>query len=141
MTNPNQNYLDIINPASKTIFGREPAFWTMAVQAVLVFGVAFGLNLTDTQTGAIVILVNAVMGVALAVLVRPINVAVFNTLAQAVLTAVVAFGLGFTASQIGAISGMVGLLLSYLAVRPQVVPLATLKTGMTETQPNLPAGV
>ena len=141
MTDPDRNYLNIINPARKTIFGQEPAFWTMAIQAALVLLVSFGLNLSDTQTGAIIIAVNAVMGVALAVLVRPINIAVFSTLIQAALTFVTAFGLAFTPQQIGALTAFAGVVFSLIAIRPQVVPLATLKLGNTSVQPNLPPGV
>jgi hypothetical protein len=133
--------LSKVIPASKTIWGHEPAWWTAVAQAGIIFIVTFWIHLTDVQTGAIIAVVNAVMGTLLALLVRPINVAVFNTLAQAIITLVMTFGLDFPSHNIGAVSGLLGMVLSYTAVRPQVVPVLTLTRGLTETQPNLPAGV
>ncbi len=43
------------------IFKREPALIIGAVQAAIVLGVAFGLNLTTGQTGAILTCVTAVL--------------------------------------------------------------------------------
>lgn len=126
--------------ARKTIFGQEPAFWTMFVQALLVLLVSFGLNLTEVQTGAIIAVVNGVLGVVLAFATRPINIGVFVTLFQVLFTLIATFGLNITTEQIGSATAFLGLIL-FLFVRQQVVPLATLKLGQTETQPGLPPGV
>lgn len=50
---------------------REPAAWVGAVSSVLALLVAFGLDLTDAQVGAILAIVPAVMAVAIRAQVRP----------------------------------------------------------------------
>lgn len=130
----------VVVPAKKTIFGQEPAFWTMFTQALLILLVSFGLNLSEVQTGAIIAVVNGVLGLALAFGTRPINIGVFVTLFQVLFTLIATFGLQVTSEQIGSATSFLGLIL-FLLVRQQVVPTATLKMGQTETQPNLPPGV
>lgn len=127
-------------PARKTIWGQEPAFWTMFAQALIVLLVAFGLNLTQNQTGAIIAVVNGVIGVILAFSTRPINVGVFVTLFQVLFTLIATFKLDITTEQIGSATAFLGMIL-FLLVRQQVVPLKTLQSGQVETQPGLPAGV
>jgi len=45
------------------VFGREPVLILTAVQAALALAVAFGLDLSNEQTGAIIALSAAVLGV------------------------------------------------------------------------------
>jgi hypothetical protein len=45
-----------------TLWGREPAMIVAFVQAIIVLGVAFGLNLTVDQTGAILAVTAIVLG-------------------------------------------------------------------------------
>lgn len=45
-----------------TIFGREPALILAAVGAVIALAIAFGLDLTQAQQGAITAVVIAVLG-------------------------------------------------------------------------------
>lgn len=45
-----------------TLWGREPAMIVAFVQAIIVLGVAFGLNLTADQIGAILAVVAIVLG-------------------------------------------------------------------------------
>lgn len=140
MTQPYTPLTGEVIPARKTIFGQEPAFWTMFVQALLVLLVSFGLNLSQNQTGAIIAVVNAILGLALAFGTRPINIGIFVTLFQVVFTLTATFGLKVNTEQIGAATAFLGLIL-FLFVRPQVVPTRTLALGRTETQPGLPPGI
>lgn len=107
------------------IFKREPAFWAGAVSTVLTLIVAFGLDLSVEQTGAIVAAVQAVGAAYVAWRVRPIQPAIFNGAAQALITLVIAFGLNLTPEQVGALMGAVSLILGYVGVRPQVTPLSS----------------
>jgi 4-hydroxybenzoate polyprenyltransferase len=47
----------------RTLWGREPALILAAVQAVVALAVAFGLDLTAEQTGALLAVTAAVLGV------------------------------------------------------------------------------
>jgi hypothetical protein len=44
------------------LWGREPAMFVAVVQTILALGVAFGLNLTAVQTGAILAATSALLG-------------------------------------------------------------------------------
>lgn len=46
----------------QTLWGREPAMVIALVQAALVLGVSFGLHLTPEQSGAILAVTAAVLG-------------------------------------------------------------------------------
>lgn len=43
------------------MFGREPVLWLAALRAIVVLGTAFGLQLSAEQTGAIYLVLEAVL--------------------------------------------------------------------------------
>jgi len=83
------------------IFGYEPAVIVYALNAAVALLVSFGLPLSHDQTGAITLVVTAVLAAVVAAMTRPVVVSTITGAAASVLTAVAAFGLHLTGDQIG----------------------------------------
>lgn len=80
------------------LFKREPSFWLGLVQAVLSLLVALKVvHLNDTQTGLVLAVVSGVIGIAVALSVKPFQWPLLSGLASAVVALVV--GLGFNVDQ------------------------------------------
>ncbi|NJP24476.1 hypothetical protein FLW53_09690 [Microbispora sp. SCL1-1] len=105
------------------IFNREPAVWVYAVNSLVALLVAFGLNLSQEQTGAITTIATGVLAAVVAVLTRPFVVSALTGAVGTVLTAVAAFGLELSSDQIGAFVTALGVVLS-LVLRMNVTPAA-----------------
>lgn len=106
-----------------TIFGREPAVWVYAINSLVALAVAFGLDLSPEQTGAITTIATGVLAAVVAVLTRPFVVSALTGAVGTVLTAVAAFGLELSSDQIGAFVTALGVVLS-LILRMNVTPAA-----------------
>lgn len=106
-----------------TIFGREPAIWVYAINSLVALAVAFGLNLSQEQTGAITTIATGVLAAVVAIMTRPFVVSALTGAVGTILTAVAAFGLEFTSDQIGTFVAALGVVLS-LALRMNVTPAA-----------------
>ncbi|QGJ92130.1 hypothetical protein PBI_LAUER_21 [Gordonia phage Lauer] len=110
------------DPATRTVFGREPAAWTGLVTAAIVLLTSFGIAIdTDTQ-GYIIAAVEAVLGVVVVIAVRETVYPALTALVRAAIPLVVALGLDLTIEQQGAILALSTVLLSFVATRPQVTP-------------------
>ena len=70
----------------------EPAMVTAVVQAILGVIVSFGFSLTADETGAIMAVTTALLGLVTAVSARPFAVSALTGLVSAVVTLLVAFG-------------------------------------------------
>lgn len=103
------------------IFGYEPAVIVYAVNALVAALVAWGLDLTDEQTGAINTIVTAVLAAVVAAMTRPVSVSAITGAAATLMTALAAFGLDLSAEQIGT-SVTVGSIILALLLRQNVSP-------------------
>ncbi|TYB50222.1 hypothetical protein FXF51_56700 [Nonomuraea sp. PA05] len=103
------------------IFGREPAVWVYAINALVAAFVAYGLPLTQVQTAAISTLATAVMAVIVAVLTRPFVVSALTGAISTGLTAMAGFGLELSQEQIGATVAALNIVLA-LVLRMNVSP-------------------
>lgn len=110
---------------SQLIFGREPAFWSSFVMAVVAGVVAFGTPIGTEVQSYISAFVAAVLSAYLATKVRPLSVAVFVGVVQTALPLLVAAGLTLTTEQTGVILVLAPIILNLLLVRPQVTPTAS----------------
>lgn len=107
----------------KKIFGREPAAWVGAVEALLGLLVAFSvLNLTSEQTGLIVGAVSALLALVVAVYTSDAWGSAFVQLLKAALALGAGFGLQVSEQQTGAIIAATSVFLS-LILRQQVSPV------------------
>jgi hypothetical protein len=91
-----------------------PAVALYALNALVSFLVAFGLNLSATQTGAIVTIATAVFAGAAALMTRPITVSAFSAAAATGLAALGAFGLNLSADKIGSAVVLLSVVLAFL---------------------------
>jgi hypothetical protein len=106
------------------IFGREPTLVLQAISAGLAILVTFGFSgLSAEQAGLIVAVLAAVIGVANAVLVRPVTPAAFTGLVAAVAALLTSYGLGLSQELVGSVQVAVVAVLTLL-VRVQVSPVA-----------------
>lgn len=104
------------------IFGREPALWLAALQAVLTVFVGFGLDgLNAEQASLWVALVNVGIGVVMAWSVRPISPVVFTTAFSTVATLGAAYGLDMSQEMVASINLAIVAVVTLLA-RGQVSP-------------------
>lgn len=109
-------------PNKRLLGGREPAVWLSLVAAVISLVTSFGFDIsTDTQ-GVIQAFAAAVIGLLVALLVRPVAPAAIAAVIQTGLPLLVAFGLDLTIEQQGSILALSALALNLLLVRPQVQP-------------------
>jgi hypothetical protein len=117
------------SPAQFKILGREPMLWLGAIAAFLSLGTALGIDgLSAAQVALIVAAINALLGVAGALMVRPIAPEAF-TFAIAALAALAA-GYGYEASPevVGAVTAATITLLA-LITRGEVSPKETTITS------------
>lgn len=56
-----------------SVFGREPVLWLSAVQSGIALGVAFGLDLSAEQVGALVAFTGTVLSLIARSLVTPVT--------------------------------------------------------------------
>mgnify|MGYP006976742582 CR=1 FL=1 len=105
-----------------TIFGREPAAWLYALQALLAFAVTVpALGITEEMSAWIMTIANGLMAALVAVLTRPFVVSALTGAVQTVLTGMIAFGLPMTEQQTGAAVAALSVILG-LILRPNVSP-------------------
>lgn len=111
------------------IFGREPAAWLHALQAVLAFLVTLpalnGLGLTEEVSGWIMTVAAGVVALLVALATRPMVVSALTGAVQTILTGLVAFGLPLSEQSTGALVAalnVVLMLLLPLGVTPAVDP-------------------
>jgi hypothetical protein len=107
---------------SQLILGREPAFWTSFVMAIVAAVVAFGTPVGTETQGYIAAFVNAALAAVLATKVRPLSIAVFVGVVQTALPLLVALGLNLSSEQQGVLLTLAPIILNLLIVRPQVTP-------------------
>lgn len=103
------------------ILGYEPAVIVYAVNALVAALVAWGLDLSDEQTGAINTIVTGVLAAVVAAMTRPVTVSAITGAAATVLAALGAFGLELSAEQIGS-SVALGSIVLALLLRQNVSP-------------------
>jgi hypothetical protein len=103
-------------------FKLEPAAILYGVNALVALLVAYGLNLTAEQTGAITTITTAVLAIATALATRPIVVSTITGAVASLLAAVAAFGLELSADQIGATVTALSVVLALL-LRANVSPV------------------
>jgi hypothetical protein len=107
------------------LFGREPAAWLYALQAVLAVLVAFGMfGLTEESAAWVLTIGNGVMALIVAIVTRPFVVSALTGAVQTLLTGAIAFGLPWTEAQTGAAIAALSILLG-LTLRPNVSPEQT----------------
>jgi hypothetical protein len=105
------------------LFGREPSLWIASIGTVLSLIAGFGLDwLTPEQAAIVVVVLNAILGVVNAVLVRPVAPAAFTYLVAAVATLVGAYGVEVSQSTVALINGAVLSVLALL-LRGNVSPV------------------
>lgn len=100
------------------IFGREPATWLHALQAVLAFLVTLpalnALGLTEEVSGWIMTIAAGVVALLVAMATRPIVVSALTGAVQTILTGLVAFGLPLSEQSSGALVAALNVLLMLL---------------------------
>lgn len=105
------------------IFGREPSLYIASIGTVLSLIAGFGLDwLTPEQAALVVVVLNAVLGVVNAVLVRPVAPAAFTYFIGAVATLIAAYGVEVSQSQVSLVNGAVLAVLALL-LRGNVSPV------------------
>lgn len=105
------------------IFGREPSLWIATIGTVLSLIAGFGLDwLTPEQAALVVVVLNALLGVVNAVLVRPVAPAAFTYFVAAVATLIAAYGVEVSQSQVALVNGAVLAVLALL-LRGAVSPV------------------
>jgi hypothetical protein len=113
------------------IFGKDPAFWSGVVQAVLLLLLSFNqiaqeLALTDERVGLIVALLSAVFAVYTAYVTRDAMLAFVHGAAKAVIALLAAYNLELTVDQIAAILGIMTIIAGVVQrdrTAPLVVPM------------------
>lgn len=106
------------------IFGREPTLILQAVSGLLAVFVTFGIpNLSAEQAGLIVAALAAVLGVANAVMTRPVTPAAFTAFVAAGAALLTSYGLHLSQETVGAVQVAVVAVLA-LVTRVQVTPTA-----------------
>lgn len=107
------------------IFGREPAFWTALIEAVLSACLAAGgSGLTSKRIALIMAVVTAAFGVYSAYVTKDSMLAVGVGLAKAVLALLVGYGLKLSADQVSTVIAIVTIVLGAYH-RSQTSPLVT----------------
>jgi hypothetical protein len=100
---------------TRAAFRYEPALYLYMINSAVALLVAFGLNLTATQSAAISVIATAVLSVVTAALTRPVAVGSITAAVGTGLAAAAAFGLHLspnqTATGITALSIILALLL------------------------------
>lgn len=107
------------------IFGYEPAVLLYALNSAVALVVAYGLNLSSGQVGAVTAIATAVLAGTAAVLTRPVTVSAVTGALATVLASFAAFGLHLTGQQISATVTAVSIVLALL-LRQAVSPAPAL---------------
>jgi hypothetical protein len=111
------------------IFGYEPAVILYAINSAVALVVAYGVDLTKGQVGAITLIATAALTAATALMTRPIVVSTITGAIGTALAAVAAFGLNLTADQIGATVTALSIALALL-LRQAVSPAPALSRAV-----------
>lgn len=99
----------------------EPALVLGLVHTIIALVVAFGLPLSKDQTGAIIALVSALVGIASALAVHPFHWPLILGAVHSALALLLSFGLHLTPSQQGAVLAVTAAILSIIT-RQLVTP-------------------
>lgn len=99
----------------------EPALVLGLVQAILALVVALGLPLSKDQTGAVIALVGALVGIANALAVHPFQWGLAQGAVQAAMACLVAFGLHLTPQTQGSVLAVTSAIIAVLT-RQLVTP-------------------
>lgn len=134
MSEGNVTPLPVAPEPNTLVFGREPAAWSAAAQAVVAVLAGFVFDWSTDVQGLILAVVAALLAIPTALKVRPIQVPVISAAVVAGVNLAVGFGLDLTIEQQAVLGLVVGPVLTLLFVRPQVATTATLTTG----SPDLP---
>lgn len=107
------------------IFGREPAIYIGAIEAIIALLVTFNFSgLSNAQAGVIVALVVAIGGLVTAFATKDALLAAITGVVKAALIVGVAYGLHISQEQMGLVLGIVAAL-GAAYVRTQTAPVAT----------------
>jgi len=113
------------------IFGRDPALWLAAIQAVLSILVGFQWDsLSATQASLWMAAINAVLTVVTAWMIAPVSPVVYTGLFSALAALGAAYGLHLSQEMVGSVNVAVVAVLT-LITRAQISPvLDASKTGV-----------
>lgn len=104
------------------VFGREPSLVIATVASLLSLVAGFGLDwLTPGQAAAIVVVLNAILGIVTALAVRPVGPAAFTYAVGAIASLVAAYGVDVSQSMVGSVNAAVLAVLALL-LRGNVSP-------------------
>lgn len=118
---------------NQLLFRREPAAYVALAQAVVAAVSMFVVGLTPERGALVIAVVNTVLGLVLALRVRPIAPAAFTAVIQAAMALAVGFGLNLTADQQGVWLTLSSLIITFVLVRPQVTPIGSVATQNAPT--------
>jgi len=108
------------------IFGREPALWISTLAALLALAGGFGLpGVNDGLVAAVTAFLTAAAAAWTALLTQPVAPTVFAGVISTGATLLAAFGLDLAQHQVGLVSAAAAMLVTLVAVRPQVEPVNT----------------
>lgn len=116
----------------------EPAVIVYAVNAAVALLVAYGLDLTKDQVGAVTVLATVAVTVYTAATTRPVVVPTVTGAVGTALTAVAAFGLDLSADQIGATVTVLSIVLALL-LRQNVTPATAIPAPPSSDQTMYPS--
>lgn len=91
-----------------------PVAWAYALNVALGLIVSFGIDMSETVTGAVMTVATGVFAMLAALSVRPVAIASFGAAMSTVLVAVGAFGFDLSADQIGYLVAAVSVVLGFL---------------------------
>jgi membrane-bound ClpP family serine protease len=103
------------------VIKNEPALISGVVQSLLALLVGLGLHLTTDQTGAILAVVAAVLGLVAAAATRPFHVAALTGVVSAVIPLLLAFGVHASTADISTVNAVIVAVFALL-VRMHVSP-------------------
>lgn len=110
------------------LFGREPALWIAALQALLMLLFTLGVpGIDGGLAGAVSLVLTAAATAWTALSVRPVAPSIFTGLIVALVQLVARWGVDLSDVQVGSITAFVMLLVT-LIFRAQVTPLSDPKT-------------
>ncbi|GAA0739270.1 hypothetical protein Drose_04075 [Dactylosporangium roseum] len=108
------------------LFGREPSLWISTIGSLLSLVAGFGLDwLTPGQAALVIVALNALVGVANGLRVRPVSPVVFTYAVGSIAALVAAYGVDVSQSIVGLVNGAVLSILALL-LRGNVSPVESL---------------
>jgi hypothetical protein len=110
------------------ILKTEPALIGQTLTLGVAMLTAFGLHLSADRTGAVIVIVTALVALATALAARPVQVPVLAGIATTVLTACAAFGLDWSPAKIGSLVAFVSVFMGLL-LRQHLTPVAAKDAG------------